>query len=124
VRALTHDDGSDAAAIVRDVRVPRLLIGLAVGIALGLAGALMQALTRNPLADPAVVQAMAATQGQDLADRIVDELSGAILAEGPPAEIVTAELVETVFGLPCRIVHDPEAGTPLVIPRGHGVRVP
>jgi iron complex transport system ATP-binding protein len=48
---------------------------------------------------------------------------GAILAEGPPADIVSAELVETVFGLPCRIVEDPEAGTPLVIPRGRGVRV-
>jgi iron-siderophore transport system permease protein len=55
VGALLHDDGSDAAAIVRDVRLPRLLMGLAVGIALGLAGALMQALTRNPLADPGLL---------------------------------------------------------------------
>jgi iron-siderophore transport system permease protein len=54
-RALVHDDGSETAAIVRDVRVPRLLLGLAVGIALGLAGALMQALTRNPLADPGLL---------------------------------------------------------------------
>src|SRR5829696_7254930 len=55
VRVLLHDDGSDAAAVVRDVRVPRLLVGLAVGVALGLAGALMQALTRNPLADPGLL---------------------------------------------------------------------
>jgi iron complex transport system permease protein len=55
LRALWHDDGSDAAAIVRDVRVPRLLLGLAVGAALGLGGALMQALTRNPLADPGLL---------------------------------------------------------------------
>ena len=37
----------------------------------------------------------------------------------PPAshgEIVTAELVEEVFGLPCRVIEDPETGTPLVIP--------
>src|SRR5919107_6005026 len=63
VRVLLHDDGSDAAAVVRDVRVPRLLVGLAVGVALGLAGALMQALTRNPLADPGLlgVNAGAAT---------------------------------------------------------------
>ncbi len=58
------------------------------------------------------------------ATHLVAMRDGAILAEGPPAEIVTAELVETVFGLPCRIVEDPEAGTPLVIPRGSGVRVP
>ena len=55
LRVLLHDDGSDAAAVVRDVRVPRLLVGLAVGVALGLAGALMQALTRNPLADPGLL---------------------------------------------------------------------
>ncbi len=41
--------------IIRDLRVPRTLIGLAAGIALGLAGALMQALTRNPLADPGIL---------------------------------------------------------------------
>ena len=36
---------------------------------------------------------------------------------GRPAEIVTAELVEEVFGLACRIIDDPETGTPLVVPR-------
>ena len=40
---------------MRELRVPRTLVGLAVGIALGLAGALMQALTRNPLADPGLL---------------------------------------------------------------------
>jgi iron complex transport system ATP-binding protein len=29
---------------------------------------------------------------------------------------MTAELVEDVFGLPCRIIDDPETGTPLVVP--------
>jgi iron complex transport system permease protein len=52
---LLHDDGSEQAAIVRELRVPRTLVGLSVGIALGLAGALMQALTRNPLADPGLL---------------------------------------------------------------------
>jgi iron-siderophore transport system ATP-binding protein len=41
---------------------------------------------------------------------------GALVAHGPPAAIVTGELVERVFGLPCRILEDPEAGTPLVVP--------
>jgi iron complex transport system permease protein len=69
-----HPDGSDDAIVVRDLRVPRTLLGILVGAALGLAGALMQALTRNPLADPgilgvnagaaaAVVIAMAVTGG-------------------------------------------------------------
>ena len=52
---LFGDDGSESAAIVRELRVPRTLVGLAVGVALGLAGALMQALTRNPLADPGLL---------------------------------------------------------------------
>ncbi|NJQ03847.1 ABC transporter ATP-binding protein [Streptomyces zingiberis] len=42
--------------------------------------------------------------------------AGRVVASGPPAEIVTAELVEDVFGLPCRVIDDPETGTPLVVP--------
>ncbi|GAA1587063.1 hypothetical protein GCM10009731_46040 [Streptomyces globosus] len=41
---------------------------------------------------------------------------GKVIAQGPPAEVVTAELVERVFGLRCQIIDDPETGTPLVIP--------
>ncbi len=43
---------------------------------------------------------------------------GAIVAEGVPSEIVTAELVEEVFGLRCLVVPDPVAGTPQVVPLG------
>ena len=43
---------------------------------------------------------------------------GHVVAEGPPAEIVTAELVEEVFGLRCLVVPDPVAGTPSVVPLG------
>ncbi|WP_432490838.1 ABC transporter ATP-binding protein [Kineococcus gypseus] len=42
---------------------------------------------------------------------------GRVVAEGEPASIVTADLVEEVFGLPCVVVPDPETGTPLVVPR-------
>ncbi|OZC51467.1 MULTISPECIES: ABC transporter ATP-binding protein [Nocardiaceae] len=51
------------------------------------------------------------------ADHMIAMKDGAVVTEGPPAEIVTAELVESVFGLPCRIIDDPESHTPLVIPR-------
>jgi len=45
---------SDAAAstIVRQLRVPRVLLAFLVGGGLGLSGAALQALVRNPLADP------------------------------------------------------------------------
>ena len=60
---LLHPDGSDDAIVIRDLRIPRTMLGLLVGAALGVAGALMQALTRNPLADPGLlgVNAGAAT---------------------------------------------------------------
>jgi iron complex transport system permease protein len=41
--------------VVRELRLPRTLIGLAVGAALGLAGALIQGTTRNPIADPGLL---------------------------------------------------------------------
>jgi iron complex transport system permease protein len=54
--ALWHYDPSiDDHLIVRELRVPRTVMGLLVGGALGLAGAVMQGLTRNPLADPAIL---------------------------------------------------------------------
>lgn len=43
---------SEQRFIVRDLRMPRAVIGLVVGAALGLSGALVQAIARNPLASP------------------------------------------------------------------------
>ncbi|WP_312410804.1 iron-enterobactin ABC transporter ATP-binding protein [Pseudescherichia sp.] len=43
---------------------------------------------------------------------------GKIVAEGAPKEIVTAELIEAVYGLRCMIIDDPVAHTPLVVPLG------
>lgn len=55
LRALTGDDASTEAAVVRDLRLPRALAAFAVGGLLAVAGALMQVLLRNPLADPYVL---------------------------------------------------------------------
>ena len=41
---------------------------------------------------------------------------GTVVAQGPPAEIVTAELVEAVFGLRCLVVPCPASGAPMVVP--------
>ncbi|MCU8651577.1 iron-enterobactin transporter ATP-binding protein, partial [Escherichia coli] len=43
---------------------------------------------------------------------------GKIVAQGAPKEIVTAELIERIYGLRCMIIDDPVAGTPLVVPLG------
>ena len=41
--------------VVRELRVPRTVIGLLVGAGLGIAGVVMQGLTRNPIADPGLL---------------------------------------------------------------------
>ncbi|TLG09058.1 ABC transporter ATP-binding protein [Nocardia cyriacigeorgica] len=50
------------------------------------------------------------------ADHLIAMRDGQIRAAGPPGEIVTAELVRSVFDLGCRVIEDPETGAPLVIP--------
>ncbi|UWP82144.1 ABC transporter ATP-binding protein [Dactylosporangium fulvum] len=50
------------------------------------------------------------------ATHLIAMRDGAIVAQGPPADIVTPELVEKVFGLPCEIITDPQSGTPLIVP--------
>jgi iron-siderophore transport system ATP-binding protein len=56
------------------------------------------------------------------ADHLVALRDGRIVAEGTPDEVVTAATVRTVFDLDSRVITDPVAHTPLVIPVGrhHG----
>nr|WP_221219848.1 iron ABC transporter permease [Prauserella isguenensis] len=41
--------------VVRDIRLPRTVLGIAVGAALAVGGALIQTLSRNPLAEPGIL---------------------------------------------------------------------
>lgn len=52
IQAFSHPTGAFEQLVVKDVRLPRALIGAVVGGTLAIAGALMQALTRNPMASP------------------------------------------------------------------------
>jgi len=45
----------EAAIIVRDIRLPRIMLAMLVGAALATSGTALQALLRNPLADPYVL---------------------------------------------------------------------
>jgi iron complex transport system ATP-binding protein len=56
-------------------------------------------------------------QAARYATHLIVMSNGAIVAQGNPSEILTAELVEHIFGLPAVIITDPESGTPLVVPR-------
>ncbi len=48
--------GTEAAALVmREIRLPRALLGLMIGASLGLSGAALQGYLRNPLAEPGLI---------------------------------------------------------------------
>ncbi|MFD4871308.1 ABC transporter ATP-binding protein [Streptomyces sp. NPDC058412] len=55
-------------------------------------------------------------QAARYADHLVAMKAGRVVAEGPPSSVVTAELVEEVFGLTSLVIPDPVTGSPLVIP--------
>jgi iron complex transport system ATP-binding protein len=52
------------------------------------------------------------------ADHLVAMADGSVVAEGPPAEVVTEDVVRGVFDLDCRVITDPVSRTPLVVPVG------
>jgi iron complex transport system ATP-binding protein len=56
------------------------------------------------------------------ADHVIAMRAGAVLAQGPPAELATPELIEQIFGLRCQVIADPVAGTPMVVPIGSAQR--
>ncbi|MEV7690393.1 FecCD family ABC transporter permease [Streptomyces bungoensis] len=55
LRTLAGDGTAYQDFIVRELRLPRVLVGLLVGACLGLGGALFQAVSRNPLGSPDVL---------------------------------------------------------------------
>ncbi len=57
-------------------------------------------------------------QAARYAHHLVAMRDGAVVAEGPPEKVVTEAMVSEVFGLVARVVPDPVAGTPLVVPVG------
>ncbi|MFC8846833.1 MULTISPECIES: ABC transporter ATP-binding protein [unclassified Micromonospora] len=60
-------------------------------------------------------------QAARYASHLIAMRDGQVVAAGPPRAIVTADLVERVFGLPCRVIDDPETGSPLVVPAARRV---
>jgi iron complex transport system permease protein len=88
--ALWNSGDPTTLLVVRELRLPRALVGLLAGAAFGLSGALFQTLTRNPLASPdmigisqgagaAVVAGMVLGVGPGLGTQTLG-LAGALLA--------------------------------------------
>ncbi|MBT2879813.1 ABC transporter ATP-binding protein [Streptomyces albidoflavus] len=55
-------------------------------------------------------------QAARYADHLIAFREGRVVAEGTPAEVVTAGLIREIFGLECVVVPDPVTGSPLVVP--------
>lgn len=57
------------------------------------------------------------------ADHLIAMSEGHIHASGTPREVLTADLVEHLFGMPSAVITDPVSGTPLMVPIGrHHIR--
>jgi len=81
----------DETVIIRELRVPRTLLGVLAGLALGVSGALMQGHTRNPLGDPGL---LGVTAGASFA--VV--LSISLLGLATPAGYVWAAFAGALLG--------------------------
>ncbi|MBD1879519.1 ABC transporter ATP-binding protein [Coleofasciculus sp. FACHB-T130] len=57
------------------------------------------------------------------ADYLVAVKEGCVYAHGTPMQVMTEAMVREVFGLGCRIVEDPVAGTPMCIPLGRKLKI-
>jgi len=55
MKALLSDKADGVALIMREIRLPRALLGLMIGATLGLSGAVLQGYLRNPLAEPGLL---------------------------------------------------------------------
>lgn len=109
--------GTEAAnVIVRDVRLPRALLGLLIGATLGLAGGALQGLLRNPLASPYLFGAPHAA-GFFAVAVIALGLTGALSAALPIAAMAGALLSVGLLVL----VAGPRANLLVLILAGLGV---
>ncbi|MGH3839144.1 MAG: ABC transporter ATP-binding protein, partial [Pseudonocardiaceae bacterium] len=58
------------------------------------------------------------------AQRLIAMRAGRIIAQGSPREVLTEPLLREVFELDARVLTDPVAGTPLIVPVGRRNRQP
>lgn len=73
---LAGADGGQAAMIVQQIRLPRVLLAAVMGATLAMSGAAMQGLFRNPLADPSLI---GVTAGASLGASLLIVLGGGLL---------------------------------------------
>jgi iron complex transport system permease protein len=85
LKTLTGNGTRIQEYIVRDLRLPRVLVGLLVGASLGLGGALFQSVSRNPLGSPDV---LGLSQGSTAGALVV-----IVLLSGNATEVTAGALI-------------------------------
>ena len=90
------EDQSLSAAVVWEIRLPRVVLGFLVGMSLGVAGTLMQAVFANPLAEPSVI-GVTAGAGVGAAAAIVFNLTWLGTFTVPAAAFVSAVIVTVLI---------------------------
>ncbi len=113
LRALVHGsdtapdaDFSTAYIVIREVRLPRVLLAVGAGAALSLAGLLMQTVFRNPLAGPGVL-GVGAGAGLGVALVVLTGLGAQLSSPALFAALGGAGLVVAVVMAAHRVVEDP-----------------
>ena len=98
----SQSESEAAIMIVREIRLPRALLGLLVGATLGLSGAALQGYLRNPLAEPGLV-GVSAGAALGAVTTINTGLAGAFALALPLGGLVgglaAALVVQTLAGL-------------------------
>jgi iron complex transport system ATP-binding protein len=49
-------------------------------------------------------------------ERLLVMSAGRLVADGAPADVISAELIEAVYKTQARVIHDPDNGQPIVLP--------
>ncbi|WP_173932053.1 iron ABC transporter permease [Chelativorans sp. Marseille-P2723] len=96
IRGLFAGGGEAAAIIMREIRLPRALLGLGIGFTLGIAGAVLQGFLRNPLAEPGII-GVSATAAFGAVAIFYTGLAGASLYSLPLGALMGALLAVIVL---------------------------
>ena len=100
LKALVSDQGV-ATIVVRDIRLPRMLLSIVIGATFGLAGASLQGLLRNPLAEPSLFgapQAAAAAAAAIMAFGFASALSIAVPLGGIAGALLSVGALVAIAG--------------------------
>ena len=107
--ALLSEENKAAAIVMREIRLPRAILGVMIGATLGLSGAVLQGYLRNPLADPSVLGVSgAASLGAVIA---IYTGASAVVALALPLCAIAGAILAVPFAAVVKIVVN-EAGRP------------